>query len=796
MSMRPGRPGPPAGGPTALLDAAIAHHQAGRLDEADAAYRRVLAALPKHFDALHLLGVVAMQRGRLDDARVLIADAIALNPKFAAAHNNLGNVYLRQGRLDDARACFEHAVKLQPGFGDAHYNLGNQLRRQGLLQDAATHFRRAAAVNAKSVEAHTNLGATLLDLGDARGAAKALETTVRLKPDDAEALSNLGLALAQAGEAVRALDVLDRARKLDPKSITALCNRGTVLARLGRHAEARQCLEAAVVAEPASAAAHCNLGNVLRDSGAPAEALERYRRAIELDPGLVEARIGVAAALADLGRNDEAREQSIALLRDQPHSAAAHIFEGTQCLERDDTVGAAAAFREAIAAQGSSADAHYQLGNVLMRQLRSREAVDSYRHALAADPAHAQARWALVMAQIPAFYSDAAEIATSRANFSRMLAELDTWFDATRTADGYKAVGSTQPFHLAYQASGNRDLLARYGALCARLMAPWQKEHVSALSPRATGPIRVGVASAQLREHSVWNAIVKGWVKHLDKTRFELFLFNLGTRSDAETEQARQWSRKLESGRRPLPQWANAIAGSALDVLIYPEIGMDPLTAKLASMRLAPVQAATWGHPETTGLPTIDCYLSAEALEPPKAQDHYTERLVALPHLGVCYEPLVPTMVVPDLAALGLPQDVPLLLCPGTPFKYSPLHDALWIEICRRAGPCRLVFFRPRDAAVSRSAGTSAEAELRAGRTGFRRLRHLRADARPRPVLRSDAARGAVAGHAGVLRLQHGDAGDRMRPARGGTRRRVHARSPGQRDPAADGHGCARRDHG
>ncbi len=259
-----------------------------------------------------------------------------------------------------------------------------------------------------------------------------------------------------------------------------------------------------------------------------------------------------------------------------------------------------------------------------------------------------------------------------------------------------------QPYYLAYQATGNRDLLARYGALCARLMVPWQKDHVPAIAARASGPVRVGIASAQLREHSVWNAIVKGWVKHLDKRRFELYLFNLGAKSDAETEQARQWAHRLESGRRELRQWATTIAGCGLDVLIYPEIGMDPLTVKLASMRLARAQAATWGHPETTGLPTIDHYLSAEALEPPGAAKNYTERLVALPHLGVCYEPLAPTAVAPDLDALGLPQDVPLLLCPGTPFKYSPLHDDVWIEIARRAGPCRLVFFRPRDGEVSR----------------------------------------------------------------------------------------------
>jgi predicted O-linked N-acetylglucosamine transferase (SPINDLY family) len=106
------------------------------------------------------------------------------------------------------------------------------------------------------------------------------------------------------------------------------------------------------------------------------------------------------------------------------------------------------------------------------------------------------------------------------------------------------------------------------------------------------------------------------------------------------------------------------------------------------------VQAASWGHPQTTGLPTIDAYLSAQALEPPAAESHYTERLVRLAHLGVCIEPSTQASIAPDLAALGLPADAPLLLCPGMPFKYSPAHDRLWIEIARRTPQARLVFFR------------------------------------------------------------------------------------------------------
>jgi predicted O-linked N-acetylglucosamine transferase (SPINDLY family) len=122
---------------------------------------------------------------------------------------------------------------------------------------------------------------------------------------------------------------------------------------------------------------------------------------------------------------------------------------------------------------------------------------------------------------------------------------------------------------------------------------------------------------------------------------------------------------------------------------------MDPMTLKLASLRLAPVQVASWGHPETTGLPTIDYYLSAADLEPGNAQEYYSERLVTLPHLGCFYERLKSEPIEPDLASMGIDAGAPLLLCPGMPFKYAPQHDWVLAEIAFRLGRCQLVFFTP-----------------------------------------------------------------------------------------------------
>lgn len=130
-----------------------------------------------------------------------------------------------------------------------------------------------------------------------------------------------------------------------------------------------------------------------------------------------------------------------------------------------------------------------------------------------------------------------------------------------------------------------------------------------------------------------------------------------------------------------------------LDILIYPEIGMDATTVRLSALRLAPKQLASWDHPITTGLPTIDGFVSAQAFEPEQAAAHYAEKLIVLPRLGCAYRAYdtVPARV--DLASLSIAPGDRVLLCAGNPFKYAPRDDALLVDIARRCSPCKLVFF-------------------------------------------------------------------------------------------------------
>ncbi|MGN6388808.1 MAG: tetratricopeptide repeat protein, partial [Burkholderiaceae bacterium] len=248
--------GQSAGSPPAAertLTEAIAHHRAGRLAQADALYRDVLAALPDHPDALHLSGTVAYQTGQLDLAAERIGRAIALRPT-AAMHGNLGLVRQAQGRTDDAFAAFREALRLDPADAGAHGNLGNLLQATGRPAEA--------------VECHLQ--------------------ALALAPDCAPAYCNLGAALHDLGHWNEAVECDDKAIALDPGYAMAWNNRGNALRALGRTDAARASLERSLALDPHYPMGWNNLGNLLRDQGDPEAAIAHYRRALDLDPSLAE----------------------------------------------------------------------------------------------------------------------------------------------------------------------------------------------------------------------------------------------------------------------------------------------------------------------------------------------------------------------------------------------------------------------------------------------------------------------------------------------------------------------------
>jgi predicted O-linked N-acetylglucosamine transferase (SPINDLY family) len=647
-------------------------------------------------DRLIAEGNRAENDGRLPEACVLYRKAVDAAPGYARAHLNLGIGLEAIGDADGAFKCYDSALACDPADAYANYNLAKLLYARGELARAERLLGTALERKPEFPEARVVLS-NVYDLqGNLAAAVTALEVALKQRPDVAGAWHNYGVVLRKLDRLADAIVAYQKALTLAPDYVDAHIGLGKAFEAQGRLEDGVTCYRKAASLAPRVAEIHFELGNRLLDQGNAPEAVACFRRALELQPDFPAVCSNLGNALKALGRLEEAIACYKQALQLKPDFLDAHYNLGIAYRDQARHNEAVACFQRVIDLNPDFAQAYYCLGQVFHDEDRHDESLNFFQKSVALNPEFALARWAYAMSQLPAVYGAEADQERARTAFSAELEKLNRWFDATRTPEGFNVVGAHQPFCLAYQETNNRELLQRYGRLCARLMADWIDRQGFPPSAKngSTGVIRVGIVSQYFRNHSVWNAIVKGWFQQLNRARFSLNVFYLGVEQDRETHFAKSRAAYFESGQKGLRQWVDAIIGQQPDVLIYPEIGMDPMTARLASLRLAPVQAVTWGHPETSGLPTIDYYLSAEDLEPADAQANYTEQLVALPHLGCCYQPSPVAVVGADLGSLGIHTDSPLFICPGMPFKYAPQYDSVITEIARGLGRCRFIFFK------------------------------------------------------------------------------------------------------
>jgi predicted O-linked N-acetylglucosamine transferase (SPINDLY family) len=294
---------------------------------------------------------------------------------------------------------------------------------------------------------------------------------------------------------------------------------------------------------------------------------------------------------------------------------------------------------------------------------------------------------------LPAILQSQEEIEAVRRRFEGELdALLAERFDPV--ADPDLRVGSTA-FHLAYHARNNAPLLAKLGRLCRRLYPGGEAPR----RQRAAGRLRIGFVSTFFHRHSVGRTTL-GLVRDLPRERFETFVFAIEPQDDAVAAAFRQHAQHYAALPAELPRVREAIAAAGLDVLLFADIGMHPLTYFLAFSRLAPIQLVTWGHSVTSGIDTLDYYVSAESVETPQSEAYYTEKLLRLPG---SFMPRYERAVLParrSRAELGLPADAHIYYCPQSPFKLHPDFDGVLRAVLERDPRAGILLLdgRPRSA--------------------------------------------------------------------------------------------------
>ncbi len=534
--------------------------------------------------------------------------------------------------------------------------------KAGRFTDAVSGYRKLVAAGIRVPVLYQSLGAAFLALGQAEEAIGALTEATRLDTNSAPTFANLGHSYAMAARWADAAGAYGRAVKLDAKFTDALVEQGVCLENAGDAAAAEACFVRAGELDPKNARVWALLGRAYHRRRALDLAIASYRRGVAANEGAADLWNNLGAVLHEGGALDEAEKALRRAIALAPELAPAHSNLGSLLADRDDRAGAKIA----------------------------------YAQALALDPSNVGARLGACFAELSILYETPGAIEAARtayvAALDATIAALD--LDAPGVAASVAAaVGQQQPFFLPYQARNDAVPQRRYGAFVCAAMAKTYPQWARPLAvpPRgADGRLRVGFVTAYFRRHSIWK-LFRGWIENLDRRRFAVHGYWTGASADGETPAARASCERFVEGLG-FEALAATIAADAPHVLIYPEIGMDPLAHKLATLRLAPVQCASWGHPETTGLATMDWFLTSDLMEPPGEDARYTERVCRLPGLSIDYAAPQVTLAKFDPAALGLRAGAMRYLCCQSIFKYLPQDDDILARIALGVPDSQFVF--------------------------------------------------------------------------------------------------------
>lgn len=595
--------------------------------------------------------------------------------------------YHQQGDFARAQPLYQQILQLEPENQDALLLLGSLSYDLGAYAHAVEHFERLLALAPERTDFLTNLGAALQLLGRAQAAAEIYRRAVTVEPHSAPARYNLGTALKDCGDFAAAAEALSQALALDPHHAKAHNQLGSVLQQLGESERAKSQFAAAVKLQPGYALAWMNLGDSERRQGQLTAAEAAYQQAVALLPQTAELHYKLGTLYQQLGRLEasEGHLRYASELQPEVPEVWRSLGATEQALGRyqDST----ASFERAIALRPDYGEAFNNLGNSL-RELGDTDAArTAYEKALAVQPSDAnRVRLATLL---PPIYGSLDEVGRWRERYTGSLQALTG--QNLRIEDPLTEVGQTN-FYLAYQGGDDRPLQE----LAASLYRPLLPESVEPDSPPVRGSRRrVGVLSAFLYNHTVSHY----YHRHLELLAAAedielILLFAPGNQQDQTSAELTALAEKTVQLPKDLAQARRLTANLGLDVLVYLDIGLEPFSYFLAFTRLAPVQCVLPGHPVTTGIPTVDYYVSNTWMEHPQADADYSEKLVALESLPVWYKkPALPAQLK-SRQELGLSQQARLYVCPMTLFKIHPQMDATLARILAEDAEARILFFR------------------------------------------------------------------------------------------------------
>ena len=567
------------------------------------------------------------------------------------------------------------------------------------------------------------------------GPVQLSDVSVLAKTAKIREVLEIALKYHKVGDLEQADEAYCLILRVDPHHPSALRLHGVVEHQRGRTESAIEYFRKAIVIKSDYLDAHYNLGAALKDIGCLEEAISSYNQALSINPNLSEIHSNLGIALKELGNFEEAADSYHKAIEIKPENADAHNNLGNLLVLQEKRIEAIESYRKALAVRPGYVDAYINLGTVLQSLQQLDEAIACYQDLLKNEPTYAEAHNFLGTVyltrgntdQAIECYKKASEIRPKNFKYALdyqlalpVILEKETdiidWRERYRSGleglnNGFSKVTSpieglnSHFFHLAYHAKDNRLINERRGQVFRRLF-----EGLNATAPNVsswkhsdleTRRIKVGFISNFLSQHTI-GKLNAGYIQQLDRCRFEVILIHTPqSRCDDYRRNLDQMADKVISLPFEYENQIEIISQESLDFLFFPDIGMEPTSYFLAFARLAPIQAASWGHPDTTGLKTIDYFISAKHIEPENADQYYTETLIRLNRLPMFYLKPDKNTLLPTRDDFGLPEKETLYCCLQSLFKFHPDFDAILAEIATRDPNGRIVVIEGKHAPLT-----------------------------------------------------------------------------------------------
>ncbi|MFB2837901.1 tetratricopeptide repeat protein [Floridanema evergladense] len=562
---------------------------------------------------------------------------------------------------------------------DAILREASELYNAGYLLEAGEKYQEILQINGDCAEAWHGLGMVYFNQEKYQDALEIISQALSFDAVNPKLHYSLGLVLEKIGYLEEAIAAYQKVIELSPQWIEAYHSLAKLLTETGNFAQAEVIYLQTIELDKNDYLCYLYLGNLLMMQQQIERAINAYQTSLQFKP--FDHLILHNLAIAFVAKNE---------------SAIASFYFGYAAYYQGDYQQAIIHFRNYLNTEIGEIYLFLHLSLALQECGKTQEAIQLINDALNLFPDNLTLK--LENARIlPILYKDRSEIQFYRQRFVQSLSELCQAINLVTIEskeNSLQAISWRTNFYLQYQGYNDLELQKIYGNLVHQVMAAnyphWAKK-LRILPLEKAEKIRIGYVSDSFHWHTV-GTVFLDWIKNHQKRDFEVYCYYINNQIDQITEEYQKFSDRFHHIPHNLEATCQQITEDKLHILVFLDIGMTPKITQLATLRLAPIQCAAWGHPVTTGLPTIDYYLSADLLEPENAQEHYSEQLIRLPNIGISYSKPLISAITKTRADFQLREDAIIYLSCQSLFKYLPQYDYIFPTIAQNVGRSQFVF--------------------------------------------------------------------------------------------------------